>query len=170
MNHLFTVDQTESPNETVGVHGKCMVVKATEDHIEAMCPFIRDIDLLEVNAMGHTPLQAMKTALKQDDVTLTALDEYKEPFAMFGAGQVNKIAYIWCLGTHGLSDNAYQFIKSSRSYVRALSKPYKCVFNFVHKDNTLAINWLRFCGAYFIRNIEISNQPFIEFIIKSENV
>ena len=79
-----------------------MVVKATEDHIEAMSPFIRDIDLLEVNAMGHTPSQAMRIALKQDDVTLTALDEYKEPFAMFGAGQVNKIAYIWCLGPHGL--------------------------------------------------------------------
>jgi hypothetical protein len=167
---LFTVDPVESPNEIVGVHGKGMVVKSTEDHIEAMSPFIRDIDLLEVSAMGHTPSEAMHIGLKQDDVTLTALDEYKEPIAMFGVGQVMNLAYIWCLGTHGVSDNAYQFIKASRSYVKALSKPYKCVHNFVHKDNTMAINWLRFCGAYFIRNIEISNQPFIEFIIKSENV
>ena len=167
MNHLFTVDQTESPSQIVGVHGNCTVVKATEDHIEDIYPFLRREDQLEVLCMGHHPKEALQTALNHDDVTLTALDKDDVPFAMFGVGRVGGMAYIWLLGTDGLADNSYQFTKASRKYVQLFTKPYGCVFNFVHQDNELALRWLRFCGAKFIRKLEFSSQPFYEFIITS---
>lgn len=156
-------------NKIVSVHGDCKVVVATLDHIEAIYPFMRVEDKIEAACMGHQPKEALEIAFKQDDVTLTALDKDDVPFAMFGVGQVEGLAYIWLLGTDGLPDNAYQFVKASKKYVKTLSKPYDCVFNFVHKDNKLAIKWLRFCGAKFIRSLEFSSQPFYEFIITTEN-
>ena len=167
MNLLFTLDQADMADKVVGVHGDCKVVVATQDHIEALYPTIRRIDQLEVACMGHHPKDALETAISQDDVTLTALDGGDVPFAMFGVGQIGGMAYIWLLGTDALADNSYQFTKASRKYVQLFTKPYGCVFNFVHQDNELALRWLRFCGAKFIRKLEFSSQPFYEFIITS---
>lgn len=150
------------------IHGKCKVVPATEDHIEALYPFIRKADQLEVACMGHTPQESLTYAFNNDDVTLTALDEDDVPFAMFGAGKAGQLAYIWLLGTEGVNDNAYDFLKASRKYTQDLVKPYGCAFNFVHHENKVALKWLRFCGATFIRSIEFSNQTFYEFIITSK--
>ena len=155
-------------DQVVSVHGDCKVVVATEDHIEDIYPFMRKADKIEVACMGHEPKESLQTAFKQDDVTLTALDKDDVPFAMFGVGQVNGLAYIWLLGTDALLDNSYNFIKASRKYVQLFTKPYGCVFNFVHKDNELALRWLRFCGARFIANHQFSSQPFYEFIITSK--
>ena len=103
-----------------------------------------------------------------DDVTLTAVDKDNVPFAMFGVGQVDDLAYIWCLGTDSVSDNAYDFLKASREWTQRLTKPYGATFNYVHQDNHVALKWLRFCGAIFIRQLTFSNEPFFEFIIPSK--
>lgn len=169
MNHSSTVDQTDT-DKVVSFHGDHRVVVATADHIEAIYPFMRRIDQIEVTCMGSTPKESLEYGLAHDDVTLTALDADGVPFAMFGVGQVENLAYGWLLGTDGLLDNSYQFIKASRKYVASFTKPYGCIFNFVHQDNDLALRWLRFCGAKFIRRIEFSNQPFYEFVITSKNI
>ncbi len=104
----------------------------------------------------------------QDGVTLTGLDGEGVPFAMFGVGQVENQAYIWCLGTESVSDNAYDFLKASREWTQRLTKPYGATFNFVHEENSTALKWLKFCGAIFIRKLTFSNQPFFEFIIPSK--
>ena len=149
----------------VSTHGDCKVVVATKDHIEAIYPFMRRADQIEVACMGHQPKESLEYALEFDDVTLTALDGGDVPFAMFGVGQVNGLAYIWLLGTDGVKDNSYQFLKASKKYVDMFVEPYGCVFNFVHKENKLALRWLKCVGAKFIRSLEFSNQPFYEFVI-----
>ncbi len=118
--------------------------------------------------MGGEPRQSLLRGLETDDVTLTALDADDVPFAMFGVGQIANQAYIWCLGTDGVSDNRYDFIKASREWTQRLTKPYSAAFNFVHQDNHDAIKWLKFCGASFIRKLTFSNQPFFEFVIPSK--
>ncbi len=118
--------------------------------------------------MGHEPRRTMLEAIQQDDVTLTALDDEGVPFAMFGVGQVANLAYIWCLGTEAVEDNAYDFLKASREWTQRLTKPYGATFNFVHKENHVAIKWLKFCGAVFIGTRTFSTQPFFEFIIPSK--
>ncbi len=118
--------------------------------------------------MGHEPRQALLSGLEHDDVTLTALDGEGVPFAMFGVGQVGAQAYIWCLGTESVSDNAYDFLKASREWTQRLTKPYGATFNFVHESNPIALKWLKFCGAIFIRKLTFSNQPFFEFLIPSK--
>ena len=157
-------------DRVIGVHGDWKVVVATKEHIEDIYPTMRKADRIEIACMGHEPKESLLTSFEQDDVTLTAIDKDNVPFAMFGVGQVAGMAYIWLLGTDALLDNSYNFIKASRKYVQLFTEPYGCVFNFVHKDNELALRWLRFCGAKFIRKHEFSSQPFYEFIITSKYV
>jgi hypothetical protein len=126
---------------------------------------MREADRLEVKCSGRSPHEILELALENDDLTLTALDAQDVPFAMFGVGKTEKAAYIWLLGTDAVVDNKYDFIKASRHYVNILTQPYTTTFNFVHRDNKLAISWLQFCGAKFIRMLTIGNEPFFEFII-----
>ncbi len=167
MNPLFTHDLTDM-DKVLSTHGKGKVVVATAEHVERIYPYMREADQLEVACMGYEPRQALLSGLASDDVTLTALDDEGVPFAMFGVGQVENQAYIWCLGTEAVKDNAYQFLKASREWTQRLTKPYGATFNFVHKENHVAIKWLKFCGAIFIRKLTFSNQPFFEFIIPSK--
>ena len=164
---MFTPALTDM-DKVLSKHGDCKVVVATHAHVAMIYPHMRKADKVEVACMGHEPCQSLLGALEDDDVTLTALDGDDVPFAMFGVGQVGEQAYIWCLGTDSVSDNAYQFLKASREWTQRLTKPYGATFNFVHEDNHVALKWLKFCGAIFIRKLTFSNQPFFEFIIPSK--
>jgi hypothetical protein len=155
-------------DKVISTHGSCKVVVANTTHIARIYPFMRKADKIEVACMGNEPCTSLLRALETDDVTLTALDADDVPFAMFGVGQVGDQAYIWCLGTDGVSDNAYDFLKASREWTQRLTKPYGATFNYVHEDNHDALKWLKFCGASFIRKLTFSNQPFFEFIIPSK--
>lgn len=146
------------------------MVTALPEHVEDMYPFIRKIDQFECACMGETPRAAMLRALDKDDVTLTALDPEGVPFAMLGVGQVLGQAYIWCLGTDGVIDNGWQFLKSSRRWTQILTKHYGVTFNYVHEDNDVSIRWLKFCGAKFLKRLIFNNQPFYEFIIPYKHV
>lgn len=148
--------------------GACSVVEANKEHIECIYPFMRKADQIEVACMGSTPKSSLLYALENDDCTLTALDPEGVPVGMFGVGQLGAQAYIWWLGTDSVEDNAYDFIKASRKWTQLLTKPYGATFNYVHKDNELAIKWLKFCGAKFIRKLSFSTQPFYEFVITAK--
>ena len=149
----------------IGVHGKCTVVEANVDHVEAIYPFMRKADQIEIGHMGHSPKSSLMTGLSYDDVTLTALDAEGVPFAMFGVGQLEAGGYIWCLGTDGVNDNAYDFLRASRKYTQALTKPYGVTFNYVHDENKAALKWLKFCGASFIEELAINNELYYQFAI-----
>lgn len=152
-------------DKLTGVYGKCTVVEATAAHVEAIYPYMRKADRIEIGHMGHSPKSAMMTGLSYDAKTYTALDADGVPFAMFGAGQLETGGYIWCLGTDGVDDNAYDFIKASRKITQALTKPYGVTFNYVHDENKAALKWLKFCGASFIEELAINNQLYYQFAI-----
>jgi hypothetical protein len=155
-------------DKVLSTHGDCKVVVATHAHVERIYPHMRKADQIEIACLGYEPREALLSAFEVDDVTLTGLDANDTPVIMFGVGQAADQAYIWCLGTDGVSDNSYQFLKASREWTQRLTKPYGTTFNFVHEDNHAALKWLKFCGAIFIRKLTFSNQPFFEFIIPSK--
>ena len=162
---MFTLDQA-GMDKIISKHGDCKVVEATYDHVAAIYPFMRKADQIEVAHMGSTPEKSLLKALNKDQITLTALDADDVPFAMFGAGKLeDNCGYIWCLGTEGVNDNSYQFLKASRKYTQLLTKPYGVTFNFVHKENKTALRWLEFCDASFISDASFNNQPFYQFAI-----
>lgn len=165
-------DQVDT-DDIIYQKGKCTVRVANEDHIEAIYPFMRQVDKDECSCMGFKPKEALDTALNTDDVTYTAFDAYGVPFCMFGAGPLNLEGdgYIWMLGTDDIANNKYDFIRASRFVVNTLALPYKSVRNFVLESNKTTINWLKYCGAEFGRKVEFSDHPFYEFTIThKENI
>lgn len=149
-------------------YGGCLIVDATESHVEKLEGNLRHHDKMECYLLGSTPSKAMRLALRIDGATYTALDENGEPFAMFGSGPKQAIGYIWMLGTEDVLKHKRQFIRASRDWIQYLSKPYGVTSNVVLKDNRMSVRWLKFCGAIFLRELEISSETFYEFIIKTD--
>lgn len=149
--------------------GDYKLIKADKSHIDAIYPFMRREDQLEVMCMGKTPEQSLHNAFDTDDITLTIVDGDDVPIAMLGVGQILDMAYIWMLGTDQVQEASYSFLKASRKITQSLTKPYGATFNYVHTENQTAIRWLKFCGAKFIRKLYFTNHPFYEFIITYRN-
>lgn len=169
LNLSYTDDQKES--KIVSHHiGGGYVRLSVNDDVDVIASNIRDIDALEVACMGHTPYEALQRGLRDSDACFTAVAPNGIPVAMFGAGRMQDYGFIWLLGTKDLYENRYAFIKASRKYTQILTRPYTTTFNFVHKNNELAIKWLTFCKARFLRTVYFKDEPFYEFIIISDNV
>jgi len=146
--------------------GKIYMCESTKEDIEHIYPFMRQVDKIECECMGFKPKQALEVAMDVDTVTYTVFDPYDVPFCMFGTGPMPEgYGYIWMLGTDAVFDNKYDFIKGSKFVVNTLIEPYTRVTNFVHKDNTTAIKWLKWCGAEMGRELIFSDHPFYEFTI-----
>lgn len=145
--------------------GGYKLIETKESHLDIIASSMRQADQLEVFCMGKTPLGALQEAYEKDDTTLSILDKDDIPIAIFGVGQILDMAYIWLLGTDNVREASYVFLKESRYITQALVKPYGSAFNFVHAENKIAIKWLKFCGATFIRKLYFMNNPFYEFII-----
>jgi len=152
-------------DEVLFEKGGCKVTLATMEHAEYVAKNMRAIDVLEAKCVGHTPLEAVTTGLKSDDITLTGFDKEGNPACIMGAG-VCEIPYIWLLGTDSIEKHSYVFLKMSRDIIKFLAKPYGVVSNFVHKDNLISRRWLTFCNAEFVDEISMDNQPFYQFKIK----
>lgn len=148
-------------------YGNCEIVEATSEHIDALKDNLRHHDALECLLLGSDPESAMKHAFETDTATYTALDSEGKAFGMFGSGPLvgTTTGYIWFLGTPEVNKHRRAFLRASRDWVQFLSAPYDATANIVLKDNKVAVRWLKFCGAKFIREIEVSGQSFYEFII-----
>ena len=129
---------------------------------------MRHIDKLEcLLTSGSNPIDAVKTGLKHDYHTWTICEkETNTPLACFGIGQIVKddSNYIWLLSTDRLLEVAgFEFAKASKAWVQFIVNHYKLpCFNRVHVHNTVAIRWLKWCGAEFS---EDTSTDFLSFQI-----
>lgn len=147
-------------------YGECSVVNATIHHVHELQDNLRAPDTMECQLLGSSPKKAMMLALTTDLSTYAAIDGEGKAFAMFGSGPLkDDLGYIWMLGTDDVLAHKRQFIRASRDWVNFLSKPYSFTTNVVLKDNKVAVRWLKFCGAKFLREVKLSGHDFYEFII-----
>ena len=145
----------------------CKAVLATEDHARELAPLLREYDSIEVSVgqFGDNE-EALLYGVRNDDVTITGLDPDGKPIVMFGVGSSDdSIPYIWLLGSKGVRDYWYTFAKASRELLPHLLLDHPCVANIVLKEYDDSVRWLRWLGAKFIREVEINDHQFYEFII-----
>ena len=153
-------------NEVLATYGKCRAVVAKPHHAEALAPLLRKYDRMEVGAFGfEDPKDVLLSALITDDITIAALDGDDMPFAMLGVGTNEGIPYIWLLGSEGVKEHSYVFAKASKQLLPSIMHNYPVVMNYVLKDYTASVKWLKWLGAKFIREVEINGYLFYEFII-----
>lgn len=161
-----SLKQTSTPEHVE--YKKVHIRTTVESDFKPVADNMREMDVLECRLNGHDPLQALESSIGSDYASYTIVcNETDTPLACFGIGYINmSYDYIWMLATDKLVETAgFEFARESKKVVQRLqSSAMKPLTNMVHKDNKVAIRWLRFCGAKF------NDHPFtdnlIQFIIE----
>lgn len=126
-----------------------VVVRPVEPgDIEILAANMRQADIDEVGACGHSPIEALEYSVKASMHCWTATGD-GELACMFGVTPISMLGGIgcpWMLGTELITQNAGAFIRHSRSYIQEMLQAYPHLFNFVDARNAKAIRWLKRAG------------------------
>lgn len=126
-----------------------IVVRPVEPgDIEILAANMRQADIEELAACGHSPIEALEGSVKLSTHcwTGTADGEIGCIFGLTPISLMGGIGCPWMLGTELVTKNAGAFIKHSRSYIQEMLQAYPHLFNFVDARNAKAIRWLKRSG------------------------
>jgi hypothetical protein len=171
LNHSSKQHQNHSTHKIVSRHSYGTYVRVSvKDDIDVIINNLREADFDELCALDSTPRDALNYGFSHSDYIFTGCDAKDKPIIIFGCGSIQNQGYIWALATKDIYENKLAFVKASKKWVYDLTRPYMTTFNVVAVKNTHAVQWLKYCGAKFIRKIDINNNDFYEFIIITKNV
>lgn len=124
--------------------------------------------MAELQANGRiAPLDALIDGIRNSDPAYTIVGPNAEPFAMFGTVPTadDKYRFVWLLGTDRLvTEHRTEFLRKSRGWMNRLHEKAPILGNYVHKENTVHIRWLKWVGCNFVGEREINGHTFIEFL------
>ena len=139
-----------------------------EEDIEPIASNMCEADATEIMlSNGVTPLEALTKSCKLSEETFTMVSSDGELLGMFGLSYIDDyVGSPWMLTTGKLSNYRVQFLRESRRWVIEANKKRSLLLNYVHVENTNAINWLRFLGFKFLREVTygVGKAPFYEFV------
>jgi len=142
------------------------IVVATVEHAIELAPKLREFDMLECTAMGISPLSALVLGIEESDQVYTILSPEGEAIGIFGSGVNPMFPYVWLLGSDGIRERAYEFIKDSPRIAQELVRPYGYAKNYVYAEYKDSIRWLEWMGATFdYEKVYFDEHPFYEFKI-----
>jgi len=128
---------------------------------------MREQDRIELElSNGYAPLQALvlSHAMSQECNTVL-LDDV--PVGMFGVVPNGMFSAPWLLGTKELEKLPITLVKIGKQWVEETNAKHPLLINYVHKDNTVAIEWLKHLGFKFIRLYDkhgVGQAPFYQFV------
>lgn len=149
---------------------KVEVVKGKPEHVLEVVGKLREADKKELCAsLGlQVDLDKVLTDSWQKDGKKWAVKCDEKVIGLFGVAPCdwnNAIGVPWLLGTNDLKKIKFSFVKGCKDYINQMLEPYKCLINFVHTENKLAIKWLTWCGfrVFQARPYGVLGQPFHMF-------
>lgn len=138
------------------------------EDIEPIASQMCEADATEVMLSdGQTPLEALTKSCEMSAEAFTIVSPEGELLGMFGLSYIDDhVGSPWMLTTGKLSNYSMQFLRESRRWVTTANNQRSLLLNYVHVENTNAINWLRFLGFKFIREVTygVGQAPFYEFV------
>ena len=142
------------------------VVPARQHHIGTIARRLRGIDVLECQAMGHTPKQALRIGLMGSTIAWTVLIDGR-PEAMMGATPLNFTTgrgRPWLLMTDVAAKKAISLVRLGRLYTEAMHRQFAMLENWIHADNETTIRYLARLG-YAIGPVDVIRgfpmRPFV---------
>ena len=143
-----------------------------------LAPKVREIDCLEIEAVAQTnPYNALVTSFKLPGSQVYSIVRNDgDILGMFGVGDCSILKNYgtpWLIASDDLLPHAKEFLRNCRPWVKKLESNYHCLYNFIHKNNKIAMRWLQWCG-FEVQNqkiYSISNEEFYLFVrsISSKN-
>ena len=123
------------------------ITEAKQEDVISLVPRLRIDDVVEIEALGVTPLFALSASYRDSSRAYTVKIE-GNPIAMFGLTSVNsEEALIWMVGTDELYTIQRRFLRNSREFIAEALEMYETVYNFVDTRNEASIKWLQWLGA-----------------------
>lgn len=129
---------------------------------------MRQADRDEVAALRLNPEEALKGSILFSEVLFT-IRRGDEPLGMFGVADRGAV---WMLGTDGIKDIRYTFLRQSSTWVNALHSASPALWNWVDARNELHIRWLKWLGFKFTqaRPLGANGETFRHFYRLSNHV
>jgi len=133
---------------------------------------LREADLREMHAVspGESEVSECWESIASSEECWYAETEDGELITVWGRLRrpVGKGNIIWCLGTDKVEAYKIPFARRSRRIVREWADKYGPLMNAVAVKNTLAHDWLAWCGASFSNPFDVNGEPFQSFVIQGK--
>jgi len=138
----------------------------TDADVQFVAANIRETDAKECELVSQTPYDAIAHGVATSHLAYTLLDNDGTPVAILGvsAPYPTGLGAIWLLGTPGIEKVPMTFLRQSRHVLKDILTEYEGVFNYTLTSNTVHVRWLRWLGFSFLREVEMNNHQFYEFI------
>lgn len=150
-----------------------LIRSAEIEDINSLKTTMRINEAQEVYAShGHTPEQSLKYSFSTSENKFTLIYN-GEVMAMFGIS-LDPLSHdcgsIWMLTSEKIESIRFRFLKLSRKIIKALSAVYPILYNYVDQRHTLAVDWLKWCGAtiYEAKPYGKMGLPFHYFELRGE--
>jgi len=121
------------------------------DDIAAVALRMREDDVREAQAMGHSPSEALTRGYNWSKWCMTVLVN-DVPAAMFGVGSHDGIGIVWALGTDDLTHRAV--VEVSRVHLPRLEAEFEYLGNLVDARNEVHVGWLKRLGFEILGRTE----------------
>lgn len=128
---------------------KTSVVPATEELIAKLYGNLREIDQRECEIMtGRTADEALEDAFRKSDRPYVGLID-GEPVLAFGVVRQSILAVTgipWLVATNRIYEIPLRVVRESIKYVKEFMRDFDRLENYVHSENALSRNWLKWLG------------------------
>ena len=148
--------------------------KARKKDCKQLAKVMREADAREVKAShGHTPYEALLNSYKKS-YTCSSWVFNGKVIAMCGVARLDKhTGSPWLLGSDELVNTpsvTFALLRESTKWIERKQRNHPLLMNYVHAENEASLKWLKYLGFRFIRKVELSNEPFYEFVRIKEYV
>ena len=125
-------------------------VPPTEAHVDDLAANLRQQDVDELNAAGHTDHRAViAEGVARSDWSVTALVD-GQLACIFGLARMGSllapVGVPWMLGTDLVPRNRRALARLAPHYIRVMLQDYPRLVNTVHARTTVAVAWLKHVG------------------------
>lgn len=137
--------------------------------VEYVARHMRPADIKEVEALGYSPLDALRASVKASPHVHTIVEPNTGyPAAILGVAdpKIEGLGVIWMLGTELISEYPQSFLRNSRPTLEQLFVDTNCktFYNVVHSENSLHIKWLKWLGFTLSGDhVKVNGHRFIPF-------
>jgi hypothetical protein len=142
------------------------LVPAARAHIPVLAAAMREWDVMECKAVGHTPEAALRDGLSRSLWALTAIED-GEPVAMLGVSPRSMIEGTgtpWMLGTERIYSGARDLLRWGPGIISEMEWSFPVLSNMVAAGNDRAIRFLRHWGwRISSKRVCVGGIDFVEF-------
>jgi hypothetical protein len=126
---------------------------ATEESINQVAMFIRDLERLDFEANFPSVREGLALAIEHSDSAVTGFID-DEAAAIFGVGIRDGVAVPWLALTEDAVTHKMKVARHARAWARVLQEKYGHLENIVLAQDQPALDLLKFCGFTVDTNAE----------------